>query len=98
MSARPALCSVAVALALCALVGCGSSSSTSQKQAQIAAALRKFEREFIAGKRDAQREFPCKNELGTLTLVSAPPPRGVSEAEWNAAVKQDKRLQRLKSE
>jgi hypothetical protein len=87
-----------LALVLLALAGCGSSTTDSAKQARIATALRKLEREFIAGRKEAPHEFHGEDVLGSLTLVYSPAPRGVSEAEWNAAIQHDKRLQRLKQE
>jgi mono/diheme cytochrome c family protein len=80
---------------LLGLVGCGSSSSQAEKRTRVDAALRKLEHEFVAGKEEVPREFRGKDVLGILTLVYAPAPHGVSQAEWSAAIKGDERLQRL---
>jgi mono/diheme cytochrome c family protein len=87
------------ALLLLALSGCGSSSTQNGQRARIAVALRKLEREYIADQKKAARklarESPEGETLAAATIVYAPPPRGIGQAEWNAAIKHDARLQKL---
>jgi mono/diheme cytochrome c family protein len=92
---------LATLVLLLGVVGCGSSSTQAEKRARIEAALRHFEQELQAGQREARdpralrRKFGGADVLGALTLVYAPAPRGVSQGEWDAAIKHDKRLHRL---
>jgi len=90
--------SVAAALAtLLALSGCGSS-DTSTRQARIAAALRKLEGDLLAGTVKAPSSFRGGHVIGTIALVVARAPHGVSQSEWTAAIAHDKRLLRVAEE
>ncbi len=90
----------AATLALCValLSGCGSSSTEKAKQARIATALRKLEYALVAGEITAPNSSRGAHVLGTTALVYARAPRGVSEAEWNAAIAHDKHLLRVAEE
>ncbi|MEA2216568.1 MAG: hypothetical protein QOK19_2129 [Solirubrobacteraceae bacterium] len=86
---------IALATAALLVAGCGSSGPEAGKQARIAAALRHLENELRVGQQEPPWRRHGWNALGTLTLVYAPPPKGVSQAEWNTAIKHDRALQRL---
>jgi hypothetical protein len=89
MRARFVCVVVAAALLLC---GCGSASEESAREARISAALRTLEHDLVAGKVRAPPQFRGSHVLGTIALVYARAPHGVSEAEWTAAIAHDKRL------
>jgi hypothetical protein len=79
----------AVAVGACGvlLAACGSTRS-----AAITAALRRLQAEFEQARDKAGPQG--KDILGSTTLIYAPPPRGVSAAEWQTAVPKDQALQR----
>jgi hypothetical protein len=73
------------------------------KTAVIEAALRRLQADYEAAREDAPEVGVIHDDAGTdepmilasLTLVSAPPPDGVSQSEWDAAIENDLPLQRL---
>jgi hypothetical protein len=69
------------------LAGCGSVETT--KQARIAAALRSLEGELHAPRLKLP---PHADAAGAVQLTYTRPPKGVSRAEWEAAVRNDKSL------
>jgi hypothetical protein len=96
--ARQGICAtIVVSLVVLALSGCGSSHEQTVKQARIAAALRKLEHELTADAQTPPPGFGGKDVLGSLNLIYAPAPNGISNAEWETAIHHDKRLQRLKA-
>jgi hypothetical protein len=70
------------------LAACGSTSHT----AAIDAGLRRLQAEFE--QKRPNLDMRGKDVLGRVTLVYAAPPKGVSAAEWERAIKTDKPLQR----
>jgi hypothetical protein len=80
----------AVAVVVCGalLAACGSTSHA----AAINSALRQLQAAFERPPRNFG--IPAKDVLGHLTMAYAPPPKGVSAAEWDAAIRKDQPLQR----
>jgi hypothetical protein len=77
-----------VAAAICgALLGACGSAKTSHG-AVINTALRQLQAEF-----EHVRPARGTDVLGSITLVHASPPKGVSAGEWHAAINKDQALQ-----
>ena len=74
----------------CLLAGCGSSTSESpqSKQAAIRSGLQRLRVEL-----SAERRRLGPNVLGVIVLTK--PPKGVSQAEWQAALRKDAPVERL---
>jgi hypothetical protein len=86
--------SLAVVFSL-ALGACGSSAESAQrKQAVITAALQKVQTEYEQARRNPPKGLNRADVLGSIVLVYAPPPKGISAAEWNTAIRNDRTLQR----
>jgi hypothetical protein len=90
---------LAGALTVCAcaaLCACGNT-ERSDREAIIAAALRKLQAEYSrvlgAARVEATKRYGS-GSLGVSVAVYAPPPKGVTAAEWQAAIKKDRVLQR----
>jgi hypothetical protein len=78
-----------------ALAACGSTAQ-SNRTAAINAALRGLQAEVEQGRSKFNAELRRRGEdvLGSLMLVSGAPPKGVTRAEWEAALNKDQALQR----
>jgi hypothetical protein len=74
-----------------ALAACG---GAVDRRATIATALRKLEVEYVHAKESAASKPRGADVLGTIVDVYAPPPKGVTRAEWQRAIKNDRKLQR----
>jgi mono/diheme cytochrome c family protein len=91
----------AVLIVLLALPGCGSAVTQAEKQARIKAGLSRLEHELVAERHqplDLAHVSHGQDVLGALTLFYEPAPRGVSEAEWHAALGRDTRIHQLEME
>lgn len=76
------------------LSACGASGpSARQREALISKGLVKLQREHEAARRNQPKGLEHGDVLSILALY-APPPRGVSAREWNAAIRKDGPLQR----
>jgi hypothetical protein len=73
------------------LAACGSTSHTRNAVA-INAALRRLQAEL---EKPPPAKLGGKDVLGHITLVYAPPPKGVSAVEWQTAIGKDRAVQRL---
>src|ERR1700730_16230802 len=89
---RSAIASAVCILAL-TLGGCGGSSRTNPRAAEIKTALHQLRAEIEHSR--TKPGLPTKDVLGLITLIGDTPPRGVSAAEWRAAVEKDQALQHL---
>jgi hypothetical protein len=88
----PRSIAVPLVLAIALTAGCGSTRPSRGNAAAISAALQLLQTEVEQGRRGVPHG---SDVLGTITLVYAAPPKGVTPAEWRSAVNKDRTLQRL---
>ena len=89
---------VACAAAGVLLSGCGSGASSS-KAAKINAELRRVQTEVEAQQGELRRKLKREagrrlDTLGSIGLYYIGVPKGINAAEWDAAVRKDRALQR----
>ena len=98
MIAKNACRLVACAAAGVLLSGCGSGASSS-KAAKINAELRRVQTEVEAQQGELRRKLKREagrrlDTLGSIGLYYIGVPKGINAAEWDAAVRKDRALQR----